>query len=197
MAALARKLSGGLGWGKADVPSRDEEVVHGTSTRDDYNMYTAMRAQAHEALRQGQYKLATDLFQGCVTFYEGLGLHWLCTPRKWVLSAAIAMCLLHLEGTEAAEAAISQVRRKAQRELGPSHKVTVDAIWHHAGLLLDLKRTEQAMSFYFKATRLCTERLGANHAQVFSYQVRQARTRGTINLGSHVHFGRAAIRAAI
>ncbi len=118
---IAQQLPGGLGWGSAIVaPVPDEER---------FNSYVFMSFKAIEAKGQGHYRLAQDMLNRCVAYFDTLGAHWLGTPRKLQCMRTLADCVDDLEGFSASEPLLMQAKRTAQRELGATHEATLDIMW--------------------------------------------------------------------
>ncbi len=160
---LVQQLPGGLGWGSTVVaPVTDTEA---------YRRHEFMYAKALDIYEQGHYKLAKDMFQRCVAYYETLGQHWLGKTRALVCLRSINQCVRRLEGPAAAEPLMHAARRRTQKELGPHHRITIEANELHADILFSLKRYGQSASLFQKACGLRQQVYGPYHATVFSTKV--------------------------
>ncbi len=128
---LAQQLPGGLGWANTVVaPVPDEEA---------FNRHCALHQRAHLTMpvfgtgetvqEQDAYKLAKQMLQRCVSYYDTLGQHWLAMARKFECKGLICSCIRRLEGYQEAEAMLQELKREARRELGPNHPCTLTIIW--------------------------------------------------------------------
>ncbi len=164
---LAQQLPGGLGWGStvvAPVPDADAYSRHAVMQQKAMQMLTDKASDAC-------HRLAKQMLERCVTFYEGMGLHWLACVRKVQCSKALSTCVARLESLAAAQALIVQVKRTAQRELGPKHDATLDVIWQHGCILRELNRHEAALSLFASTTRTREESAGPLHHTVLAGKV--------------------------
>ncbi len=118
---IAQRLPGGLGWGSTVVAPVPDE---GTYSRN-----AVMQRKGMEAWAQGHTRLARDMAQRCLAYYETLGQHWLGTARKVQCLKLIAECEKAENGPAAAEPLFLQAKRTALRELGPAHEATLDVTW--------------------------------------------------------------------
>ncbi len=118
---VATHLVGGLGWGSTVVAPVPDEAA--------YNKHAMVQYKAEGMIQEGHYKLAKDILQRCVAFYDTLGLHWLGTPRKARCMQLIGACVCELEGAEAALPLVRESKRFAQQELGAEHRVTLQCTW--------------------------------------------------------------------
>ncbi len=117
---LAQRLPGVLGWGSRVVaPVPDEQA---------YQMHVIMQAQAAEYMSHND-RLAKDMLQQCVTYYQSLGPHWLGTVRKVAALMHIGSCVRRLEGAKAAEPYKLAAKRAAQQQLGKKHPKTLEVMW--------------------------------------------------------------------
>ncbi len=89
---------------------------------------------------QRQLQLAADMLERCITYYDTLGSHWLGTPRKLECKASLASARLCMdtfpkqtkdwpEIIAKYEPVYAEVKRMAQRELGPQHCCTINRTW--------------------------------------------------------------------
>ncbi len=115
---VARHLPGGLGWGTAAVvPVRDEEA---------YRKHVALQDRAEGLLpseNASESQLALQMLRRCVTYYESVGPHWLCSVRKYRVKRLLWSVTPPVEHPLQA---IAELRRAASKELGPQHKMSME-----------------------------------------------------------------------
>ncbi len=156
---IAQQLPDGFGWGSTVVaPVPDEDA---------FNRHAVMQRKAENLVsKQLEYKLAQEMLQRCVKFYETLGSHWLAVPRNIRCLCFLSECALYLEGPPAGEPPLLKAKRLARRELGTGHELSAACLWNLAVILKAQNRVEQALSLYTKALRLRKEVLGPRHYHV-------------------------------
>ncbi len=126
--------AGGLGWGCATYTPLDE---------DSYNKHSVMQAKAEFIHTDGNLKLASDMLQRCVTYFDTLGPHWLGSARRATATMRLGMCEAELAGPSntghmsflgtgrpndpaVLEPYLTKAKRIAIRELGPEHRTTLE-----------------------------------------------------------------------
>lgn len=119
---IAAHLPGGLGWGTASLaPVPDEEA---------FNKHVVLQERAKGLMFEAQYKLAKAMLERCLAYYVTLGPHWLASPRKARCREFIGLCEAKMtRDIAAAEPYMLEAKRTAQKELGPTHRCTLLAIW--------------------------------------------------------------------
>ncbi len=156
---IAQQLPGGLGWGKAVVaPLQDVE---------EYNKHANMQVDAVETFMRGDVEAAEAMLRRCVAYYEQFGPHWLATPR-------LVQCKVFLPSSGellVCEQAAAKTKRLAIDQLGPSHDMAVEAMWHHAHILGCFKRNQKAMSLFQKVLRMRVEDRGHGSERHLQSQV--------------------------
>lgn len=148
VAKTARHLPGGLGWGTVSMGPVDEAT---------YCKHVILQSKAEAIVKQvdsaqvdfqyrfspdtqRQLQLARSMLQRCIAYYESLGPHWLGTPRKVFCKDLLASTQFCIEAfprprrewpeiATVLESIRLDSKRTAQRELGPEHPSTIDAIW--------------------------------------------------------------------
>ncbi len=167
----ALQLPGGVGWGSTIVaPVSDEEGFH---------RHAVMQGRANWLVREGKlqqqcdkFKLAKDMFQRCVTYYESLGQHWLATRRKIDSIRELGMCMSYLDDHEKAERLLYEGKCAAQRELGRLHDATLHIQYAHAHTVASVGRQRQGLCHVQKLIRLRKDTLGPMSDMVLVHQVR-------------------------
>ncbi len=117
------------------------------------------------------HRLAKQMLERCLAYYESVGPHWLCSPRKSRTMQLLGLCVNVLEGSEAAEKVLLEGKRAATRELGPTHRGALQSTNAYADILLACGRKEASLSMLQKAARLRKETLGPAHGLVFECEV--------------------------
>lgn len=144
-----------------------------------YNRHCVMQAKAKAMLIQGakaNAALAKAMLDRCMAYFESAGPHWLASARKARTAECLAACAIALDGVAAgvatAEALLLNAMRTAQRELGPTHRVTARITWWVGFHLLKAGRVEKARSLFLRAERLRGEQWGPKHLEEITAQVR-------------------------
>ncbi len=160
---VAKHLPGGLGWGQASLAPVDE---------DQYARTCVMQHKASELVQKKQHhKLARQMFERCLAYYESVGPHWLCSARAARTRHQMGLCVTMLDGFGAVDGLLVEAKKAAVRELGPTHRMSLSSHWMHAEYLAGLGRYEQALSLYTKTLRLDKEALGVYHKSTLHTQV--------------------------
>ncbi len=107
----------------------------------------------------------------CVAYYDGLGPHWLATPRKVYALLRLALVALILDGATAADTAFAAAKRAAKQRLGPKHNITLWCMSTHGNVLRAQGRKEQALSVFEKVVREQEKELPAGHHLLIMHQV--------------------------
>ncbi len=121
----AQQLPGGLGWANTVVaPVPDQQT---------YYKHVLWELTNPSRMAEGDYSTAKTLYERCAAYYQGLGPHWLATPRRVKALCGVGQCVVQLETPEAAQEYFMKAKRLAQKELGMSHEATLDATWEVSG----------------------------------------------------------------
>ncbi len=121
VADVAEMLPDGLGWGTTTTLPVDEEA---------YNRHCVMLTKASVLSNTREcLPLAKEMLTRCVAYFDSVGPHWLCSPRKVCALKLLAICTGNEEGPAAAQPLLADAKRVAQRELGANHEATLDVAW--------------------------------------------------------------------
>lgn len=144
---VAGLLPGGLGWGVAQVTPLPDVAA--------YNKHAALLAKANAHLGQGQLRQAKDILVKCKDFFGRLGPHWLGLPLKVGTITLLGMCLCNLGQGDEGIAMLIEGKRVAQKELGVTHKATVDITWQVCDTSLRILAQTDASRCVCACARTC------------------------------------------
>ncbi len=89
-----------------------------------------MQAKGQQMLDARNYKLAKDMLERCLTYYDSIGPHWLVSPRKARTRSLLGVTMYYKDrDSQAVEPVLQEAKKTAQKELGPSHRATLACIW--------------------------------------------------------------------
>ncbi len=164
---IALQVPRELGIGLTVAPVPDEEA---------YNRHLHLHSRARNlrnvaAEQPDQLKLAKDMLERCVAYYETLGQHWLASSCKFHCLISVGFCISVLEGSDVAERFLAASKRAAQRELGRTHECSLSLQEAHAEQVANIGRPQQALSTLSKLLRIRQEVQGPLHRNTLNLQV--------------------------
>ncbi len=68
------------------------------------------------------------MIKDVIAYYESVGPHWLCSPRKARAKHLLGACTVKLESAAVAEPLLKETKRVCQKELGPTHMSTLQSM---------------------------------------------------------------------